>query len=126
MSIGISLVRKFLPAALFAIAVTAYAQSGAGVIQGTVQDSTGAVVPNCAVHLINQATSVANDTKSNASGFYAVPGLFAGTYTVTFSAPGMKKYQTVVELQDAKVAVLDPALAVGDVTEQVTVTGESI
>ena len=126
MSIGISLVRKFLPAALFAIAVTAYAQSGAGVIQGTVQDSTGAVVPNCAVHLINQATSVANDTKSNASGFYAVPGLIAGTYTVTFSAPGMKKYQTVVELQDAKVAVLDPALAVGDVTEQVTVTGESI
>ena len=38
----------------------------------------------------------------------------------------MKKYQTVVALQDAQVAVLNPKLTVGDVAEQVTVTGETI
>ena len=63
---------------------------------------------------------------TNETGFYAVPGLFAGSYQITFSAPGMKKFQTVVELQNAKVAVLDPKLTVGDVTEQVTVTGETV
>jgi hypothetical protein len=122
--------RKYRRVALFAtsfiLPAALLAQSGAGTIQGTVQDSTGATIPNCAVHVVNQATSVTNDTTTNGTGFYAVPGLFAGTYTVTFGAPGMKKYQTVVELQNAKVAVLDPKLAVGDVAEQVTVTGDTV
>ena len=34
----------------------------------------------------------------------------------------MKKYQTNIALQDAQVAVLNPKLTVGDVTEQVTVS----
>ena len=49
--------------------------------------------------------------------------LFAGNYTVTFTAPGMKKYQTSVALQDAQNAVLNPKLTVGDVAEQVTGRG---
>jgi hypothetical protein len=98
------------------------AQSGAGSIQGTVQDATTAAIPGCAVHVVNQSTGVVNDTTSNATGFYSVPGLFAGEYTVTFSAPGMKKYQTVVSLQNAQVDVLNPTLTIGDVAEQVTVT----
>jgi carboxypeptidase family protein len=108
-----------LPAGLFA-------QSGAGSIQGTVQDPSSAIIAGCSVHVLNQRTGVTNDTTSNGSGFYSVPGLFAGTYTVTFSAPGMKKYQTVVPLQDAQVAVLNPKLTVGDVAEQVTVSGDTI
>src|SRR3954468_1884979 len=72
------------------------AQSGAGSIQGTVQDASSGAIPNCAVHIVNQATGVTNTATSNSSGFYSVPGLFAGNYTVTFSAAGMKKYQTVV------------------------------
>jgi hypothetical protein len=103
-----------------------HAQSGAGVIQGTAHDATGAVVPNCAVHVVNQATAVTNDTTTNSAGFYAVPGLFAGQYTVTFSAQGMKKFQAAVELQNSKVEVLDPTLTVGDVTQQVNVTAETI
>jgi Carboxypeptidase regulatory-like domain/TonB dependent receptor len=102
------------------------AQSGAGSIQGTVEDAASAAVPACSVHVVNQATNVANDATTNATGFYSVPGLFAGDYTVTFSAPGMKKYQTVIALQDAQVAVLNPRLSVGDVSEQVTVAGETV
>ena len=118
--------RLALLAAALAIPSTLSAQSGAAAIQGTVQDATGAAVPNSAVHIINQATAVANDTTTNGTGFYAVPGLFAGTYSVTFSAPGMKKFQTTVELQNAKVAVLDARLTVGDVAEQVTVSSETV
>jgi hypothetical protein len=109
----------FLPSGLLA-------QSGAGSIQGTVQDASAAAIPACAVHVVNQSTGVANDTTSNSNGFYSVPGLFAGNYTLTFSAPGMKKYQAAVALQDAQVAILNPKLTVGDVAEQVTVSGDAI
>lgn len=102
------------------------AQSGAGSIQGTVSDATTASIPNCAVHVVNQATNVALDTTSNSAGFYAVPGLFAGTYQVTFSSPGMKKHEQVITLQNAQVLVLNPVLSVGDVAEKVVVTGETL
>src|SRR5229473_760950 len=106
--------------------IDAFAQSGAGSIQGTIQDATSAALPGCAVHVVNQKTGVSNDTTSNGAGFYSVPGLFAGSYTITFSAPGMKKYQTSLTLQDAQNAVLNPKLSVGDVAEQVTVTGDAL
>ena len=103
-----------------------HAQSGAGLIQGTTQDSTGAALPACSVQVVNQRTGVANDTTSNGQGFYSVPGLFAGNCTLTFSAPGRKKYQTSVALQDAQNAQISPKLSVGDVAEQVTVAGNEI
>ncbi len=115
-----------LLAAALVLPATLSAQSGAASIQGTVQDSTGAAVPNTAVHVVNQATSVTNNTTANGTGFYAVPGLFAGNYTVTFSAAGMKKYVVKIELQDGKVVVLDAKLAVGDVAETVTVSSETV
>ena len=52
---------------------TATAQSGAGSIQGTVTDSTGAVIPGASIHVVNQGTGIAADTKSNAVGFYEFP-----------------------------------------------------
>src|SRR5713226_3033098 len=119
-------VRLVLLATSFLLPAGLLGQSGAGSIQGTVQDASSAAIPGCSVHIVNQATGVANRTTSNSSGFYAVPGLFAGNYTVTFGAGGMKKYQTVVSLLDAQVAVLNPKMTVGDVTEQVTVTGETV
>ncbi|MBI4909089.1 MAG: carboxypeptidase regulatory-like domain-containing protein [Acidobacteria bacterium] len=102
------------------------AQSGAGTIQGTVQDATSAAIPGATIQALNQATGVAIDTTSNAGGFYAIKGLFAGTYTVTFSAPGMKKSESTVTLQNGQVLVFNRQLTVGEVSEKVTVTGETI
>jgi len=67
------------------------AQSGAGLIQGTIQDATGAALPGGTVKVVNQTTGVMIETTANKVGFYSVPGLFAGSYTVTYGAPGMKK-----------------------------------
>jgi hypothetical protein len=103
-----------------------FAQSGAGSIEGTIQDATGAALPGATVHVVNQGTGVVNDTKANGAGSYAVPGLFAGNYTITYSSPGMKKYLTTIALQDAQNAVLNPKLSVGDVTEQVTVAAQDV
>lgn len=118
--------KTFVVLAAFAFTATLFGQSGAGTIQGTVQDATASAIPGCTVRVINQATGVTNDTTSNSSGFYAVPGLFAGTYKLSFSSAGMKTYETTVTLQNAQVLVLNPALSVGDIAEKVTVTGEAL
>lgn len=114
-------------AALFlAIAVSLSAQSGAGTIQGTVQDATSAAIPGSSVQVANQATGVVTETTANADGFYAVKGLFAGSYRVTFSAPGMKKSEASITLQNGQVLVYNAQLTVGEVSEKVTVSGETI
>jgi len=102
------------------------AQSGAGSIQGTITDSTGAVIPGASVHAVNQATSVAADTKSNSVGFYQVPGLFTGTYAVTITAPGMKTYIQTIELLVDQNAVINASLTAGAVTQQVEVSANAI
>ncbi len=100
---------------------SALAQSGAGAIQGTVTDSTGAVIPAAAIRVVNEATNAVSNTKSNGVGFYQVPNLFTGTYLVTYSALGMKTYTVTVELQVAQSAVVNPVLTAGAAAQQVIV-----
>ncbi len=119
------IVSLFLAGTLF-IPPSALAQSGAGAIQGTVQDLTDASLPGARVHVVNTKTNVASDTTSNEIGFYSVPGLFAGTYAISFHSPGMKSFETTVTLQNAQVVVLNPKLTVGDVSERVTVAADSV
>jgi hypothetical protein len=116
-------------AALLAVLCTPphlLAQSGAGTIQGTVQDATASAIPAASIQALNQATGVAIETTSNADGFYAIKGLTAGTYKVAFTAPGMKTSENTVTLQNGQVLVLNRQLSVGEVSEKVTVSGETI
>jgi hypothetical protein len=102
------------------------AQSGAGSIEGTVTDSTGAVISGASVHVVNRATAVSTVTKSDHAGFYQVPDLFTGTYDITISAPGFKTYTTSIDLLVAQNAVVNPMLPMGAVTQQVTVAGNTV
>jgi hypothetical protein len=102
------------------------AQSGIGSIQGTVTDSTGAVIPGATIHVTNRSTGVAATTESNSTGFYQVPGLLAGTYDVTASSPGMKTLKQTVELLVAQNAVVNARLSPGAVTQQVQVSGTAV
>jgi hypothetical protein len=115
-----------IAAALLLLPLSLFAQSGAATIQGTVQDASGAAVPGATVRIVNQATNVAVDTTSNQSGFFSAPGLNAGKYMATFSAPGLKQYEVAVTLASGQVLVLNPILNVGDTSEKITVTGETI
>ncbi len=115
--------------ALLAVLCTAphlLAQSGAGTIQGTVQDATSSAIPAASVQALKQATGVAIETTSNADGFYAIKGLTAGAYKLSFSAPGMKTSENNVTLQNGQVLVLNRQLTIGEVSEKVTVSGETI
>ncbi len=107
-------------------AAPALAQGQAG-ISGTARDNTGGAIPGVTVvaaspALIEQRRVVATDGAGN----YSIVSLPAGTYTVTFTLQG---FNTVVRegvvLQGAFVASIDADLAVGTLSETLTVTGAS-
>ncbi len=104
----------------------ATAQSGAGSIQGTITDSTGAVIPGAAIHVVNTATGVAVDAKSNSVGFYQVPDLFTGIYKVSISASGMKTFEQSIELLVSQDAVINATMIAGEVTQQIEVSASTV
>ncbi len=111
---------------LFACCPFARGQSGAGSIEGTVTDPTGAVIPGASIHVVKNATNVASNTKSNGVGFYQVPDLFTGSYSVTVTATGMKTYSRTIELLVGQTAVINVKMSPGAVTQKITVTGNTV
>jgi len=95
-----------------------------GSIGGTVTDTAGAVVPNAAVTVRNQATGEEHQTRTDAAGIYLVPSLPVGNYRVEVKSPGM---QTIlasgVELSVGSSLRQDFALKVATTNETVEVSG---
>ncbi len=123
-----SIVRQALSfvqvALLVSVSHAAFAQSANGTLQGTVTDSTGAVVPGATVHVQAVQTGVARDTTTNSDGFYSASNLNAGAYTVTVSAQGFATYkQNDVVLSVGAVRELDMSITVS--TSEVTVNVEA-
>jgi hypothetical protein len=65
-------------------------QAVTGTLLGTVQDTSGAVVPNANITLTNEGTDVTDKTTSTQQGFYTFPNLMPGMYSVTVEAKGFK------------------------------------
>jgi hypothetical protein len=103
---------------------TGYAQLSTASLNGTVRDSSGAVVPSAKVALTNVATAVENTTTTNGVGAYLFADITPGRYTVKASAPGFAE-QRVSEftLAVGQVATIDFALTVGSQSTVVTVHG---
>ncbi|HEU0118990.1 MAG TPA: carboxypeptidase-like regulatory domain-containing protein [Bryobacteraceae bacterium] len=98
-----------------------------GTIVGTVEDATGAVVPNAKITVTEKATGFSRDTTSDASGAYSVPSIPIGTYTIRVTANGFKSLSREgVGLTVNTTARIDLKLEVGAVTEQVTVEASAV
>ena len=104
----------------------ALAQDSAGVT-GTVTDTSGAIIPNARVTIVNQATSSVVRTDTSSAGTYSVKGLLPGKYNVTVEIAGFKKDVRVgVNIEVSSTPTIDFALAPGAATETVQVTAEQI
>lgn len=115
-----------LAAVCLCTATTALAQTQNGVT-GTIKDSTGAIVPNATIKIVNNATQQALTVTSSDNGSYAATGLLPGRYTITVTATGFgSTVQNDVNIEVSTQATLDIALVNGATTETVEVTSPLI
>ncbi len=102
------------------------AQSNAADLQGTVKDSTGAVVPNATVTARNIATSVSRTATTNEEGLYRLINLPPGAYEVKVEAANFKRaLLSNVNVTVGQRAELDVTLELGEITETVTISDAS-
>jgi hypothetical protein len=109
--------------ALVLAAALAYGQAGGtGTIQGTVTDPSGAAVPAASVTATNLGTGGRTDRKTSEAGFFALPLLPAGEYTVTVAATGFQTLTQTHVVVDALANVgLELKLQIGAASQSVTV-----
>jgi hypothetical protein len=113
--------RSLLCLALVVAAVPLLAQQ-TGAIRGKVTDSSGAVLPGVTIEARSEVLPGPRTVVSGSNGDYRLPALPPGTYTVKFELSGMQTVTRKVAVQLNVESAVDAALAVGGVTEEVTVT----
>ena len=103
-----------------------FAQDTASVT-GTVTDSTGAAVIGAQVNVSNASTGISRSAATNSSGDFLFASLPIGSYDLTVTAKGFKKYSAKgVMLQVAQKARVNVALEVGAVDTEVVVEGSAV
>lgn len=107
---------------LASITPTAFAQQTLGSINGTVTDSSGAVIAGANVKARNIGTNLLVTSATKADGSFAIADLPIGTYALTFTKEG---FETVVYsqilVQGSRTSTVSTKLVPGKVTESVTV-----
>ena len=94
-------------------------------ILGTVQDTSNAVVAGVTVTVLNLGTGATRTLTTDELGRFSATSLPIGNYEVTAERAGFKKaVRAGITLAIGQYAVVDFTLAVGQVSEEVTVTGE--
>lgn len=94
-----------------------------GQITGRISTPDGASAPNVAVSVVDRATGIPHAMRSNDDGYYTVPSLPPGTYSISVSAQGYKPIlQEGIQLHVEQSLRVDFTLQLGAVTETVTVT----
>ena len=113
-------------ALLVAGAAPLRAQLGAGEITGTVKDQAGAAVAGATVTVTHLATNRSRAVVTTGEGVYTAASLVPGEYRIDVSSAGFKQIQrTRIRLSTGETARVDFSLSVGEIREQVTVTGDS-
>jgi hypothetical protein len=111
-------------ALLTLLPATALAQAS---IAGSTKDSSGAAMPGVTVEasspaLIEKVRTAVTDER----GLFRIVNLPPGIYSVTFALPGFNQVKREgVELTGSFTAQVDANMAVGGLTETITVTGAS-
>jgi hypothetical protein len=108
-----------LPAALFA--------QDTATITGTVTDSSGAAMANAQVTVISTEHGITRTTATNGSGDYLFAALPIGSYNLSVSETGFKKYEAQgVILRVAEKTRVNVVLQVGAVNTEVIVQGQEV
>lgn len=116
-------VAAMLIIAFFSASPLVYAQAGTAALAGTVTDPQGGVVPGATVTLTLPTTGAVRNSTSNQQGGFIFPGLPPGTYSLRVELSGFRPVvHDKVELRVDSTTQLDIKLAVGGLTDTVTVS----
>ena len=121
-----TLVRLLLIAAPALFAVAVYAQGLTGRVSGTVSDPSGSAIPSANVQITNSETSQTRSATTDASGQFILNELLPGTYSLSISNSGFKRYeQTGISVTATERVTLPPInLELGSISETVAVQGQ--
>lgn len=107
-------------AALLPLAALTTAQSQFHTLHGTIVDTTGRVLPNVTVSLVNDTTAARYEVRSDTAGRYEFVGLPAAGYSLEAKVLGFQTRAETVSLAGDRDLPL--RLAVGTLQETITVT----
>jgi len=103
----------------------AHAQYRAG-LQGSVLDTQGEVVAGATVTLLNLDNGKANVVTSDSQGIYTISSLPPGNYSLTVEKQGFtKKVLDKFQVAAEQIQSINVTLEVGQVSQSVTVQGDS-
>lgn len=104
-----------------AFAVIGFGQTTTGRLEGTVMSPDGAL-PGATVTATDNQTRKERTTITNSEGTFIFPQLEFGTYTVSVTADGFKKFvANDVKIDVGRSYTLNASLELGDIAEVVTV-----
>jgi hypothetical protein len=93
--------------------VTQAQGSTSAMIEGTITDASGAVVPSASVSLVSEVTNVVTTTTSDSNGRYAFRNIQPGRYEVTVEVRGFQEVREPVTVYVGQSVPLDISLAIG-------------
>lgn len=103
-----------------------FGQGAGGTISGRIEDQSGAVLPGASVTVKNLDTSVSRTSITDEAGRYYAPNLSLGQYEVRVEMPGFSTaVRSGIHLTVGREAVVNLQMRVGQVSEDITVTGEA-
>ncbi|MDQ6675691.1 MAG: TonB-dependent receptor [Acidobacteriota bacterium] len=103
-----------------------FAQTPTGILDGRVNDASGAVVAGASVSIENQETGVHQEMTTNADGRFYQGFVLPGVYKVTVDKPGFQKYvQSEIRINVQQTVTLEVSMRVGDVASTVEITASS-
>ena len=114
--------------AMFMFAPEANAQlAGTGSIQGSITDSTGAVIQGATVTATNIATQVKKVAVTGGNGLYNFPNMDIGTYTLDVAIQGFEHYsQSNIVLEVGSSIAINVAMTVGRTDQKIEVQSSGL
>ncbi len=104
-----------------------FGQAETGVIEGTVTDSSNAVVTGAKVTVVSAQTGLTRSTTTTSAGEYTITNLKPDTYNVTIEHAGFQKYSRQVQVLIGSKNEVSAQLAVTgtSTTVEVSASGET-
>lgn len=103
------------------------AQDTQGLLKGAVTDPSGAAVARASIEIRSQLTGLLRTLEAGEDGYFVAPNLKPGSYSLTVTATGFRKYvRDGIVLEASQPVEVPVQLALGDATQTVTVTDDGL